>query len=192
MLVIPSILYSQVLTNLFYKIHLWNLCTLSSDEWFELHNQRNSLFCLTSISFRSQRPVSKHLLFFCFSSLYSHFSPQDPQAQFGPMLLKNCMSAPGPVGGTTAGQMGQMGQMNQMNQMGQMGQLPGQRSNQMQGQMGMNPIGAERMPMGPDQVGHIQETHIYEDMSACSGLRSNSWPSDLCTTSKSSCLLLDH
>lgn len=44
------------------------------------------------------------------------------------------MSGPGPVSGPAAGQMAQM---------------PGP----MQGQMGMNPMGISRLPMGPDQVG---------------------------------------
>lgn len=50
--------------------------------------------------------------------------------------MNNSIGGPGPVGGAGAGQMGQM---------------PGQR----QAQMGMNPMGMGRMPMGPDQVsGH--------------------------------------
>lgn len=49
------------------------------------------------------------------------------------MMMNNSIGGPGPVGGAGAGQMGQM---------------PGQR----QAQMGMNPMGMGRMPMGPDQV----------------------------------------
>ena len=75
------------------------------------------------------------LLFFCSSSSYpqQQFPQQGNQGQFGPMMMNNSMVGPGPVSGAGAGQMGQM---------------PGQ----MQGQMGMNPMGMGRMPMGPDQV----------------------------------------
>lgn len=52
-------------------------------------------------------------------------------------MMNNAMGGPGPVGGAGPGQMGQM---------------PVQRQGQMQGQMGMNPMGMGRMPMGPDQV----------------------------------------
>ncbi|XP_047203960.1 nuclear receptor coactivator 3-like [Girardinichthys multiradiatus] len=50
------------------------------------------------------------------------------QGQFGPMMMNATMSGPGPVSGSAAGQMAQM-----------------------QGQMGMNPMGMSRLPMGPDQ-----------------------------------------
>ncbi|XP_011612604.2 nuclear receptor coactivator 3-like isoform X2 [Takifugu rubripes] len=66
----------------------------------------------------------------------SYSQPQFPQQgnqnQFGPMMMNNAIGAPGPVSGAGAGQMGQM---------------QGQR----QSQMGMNPMGMGRMPMGPDQ-----------------------------------------
>lgn len=70
--------------------------------------------------------------------VYSSYSqPQFPQQgnqnQFGTMMMNNSIGGPGPVSGAGPGQMGQM---------------PGQR----QGQMGMNPMGMGRMPMGPDQV----------------------------------------
>lgn len=64
------------------------------------------------------------------------FPQQGNQGQFGPMMMNNSMGGPGPVSGAGAGQMGQM---------------PGQRHGQMQSQMGMNPMGMGRMPMGPDQ-----------------------------------------
>ncbi|MEQ2163907.1 hypothetical protein GOODEAATRI_001097 [Goodea atripinnis] len=51
------------------------------------------------------------------------------QGQFGPMMMNATMSGPGLVSGSAAGQMAQM-----------------------QGQMGMNPMGMSRLPMGPDQV----------------------------------------
>lgn len=54
-------------------------------------------------------------------------------------MMNNSMGGPGPVGGASAGQLSQM---------------PGPRHGQMQGQMGMNPMGMGRMPMGPDQVGN--------------------------------------
>lgn len=57
-------------------------------------------------------------------------------------MMNNSIGGPGPVSGASSGQMGQMGQM------------PGQRHSQMQGQMGMSPMGMGRMPMGPDQVGN--------------------------------------
>ncbi|MEQ2186612.1 hypothetical protein GOODEAATRI_030400, partial [Goodea atripinnis] len=50
------------------------------------------------------------------------------QGQLGPMMMNTTMSGPGPVSGSAAGQMVQM-----------------------QGQMGMNPMGMSRLPMGPDQ-----------------------------------------
>lgn len=80
---------------------------------------------------------SKFLSVVVFSS-YSQpqFPQQGNQNQFGPMMMNNSIGATGPVSGAGAGQMGQM---------------PGQR----QSQMGMNPMGMGRMPMGPDQVrGH--------------------------------------
>ncbi|KAM4741673.1 nuclear receptor coactivator 3-like [Anableps anableps] len=55
------------------------------------------------------------------------FPQQTNQAQFGPMMMNTTMSGPGPVSGPAAGQMAQM-----------------------QGQMGMNPMGISRLPMGPD------------------------------------------
>uniref|UniRef100_A0A3Q2PU92 Nuclear receptor coactivator 3 n=1 Tax=Fundulus heteroclitus TaxID=8078 RepID=A0A3Q2PU92_FUNHE len=60
------------------------------------------------------------------------FPQQASQGQFGPMMMNSGMSGPGPVSGSAAGQMAQM-------------------PAQMQGQMGMNPMGMSRLPMGPDQ-----------------------------------------
>uniref|UniRef100_A0A1A8RF57 Nuclear receptor coactivator 3 n=1 Tax=Nothobranchius rachovii TaxID=451742 RepID=A0A1A8RF57_9TELE len=56
------------------------------------------------------------------------FPQQSSQGQFGPMMMNNTMSGSGPVGGSGVGPMAQM-----------------------QGQMGMNPVGMGRMSMGPDQ-----------------------------------------
>ncbi|XP_034724225.1 nuclear receptor coactivator 3-like isoform X4 [Etheostoma cragini] len=64
------------------------------------------------------------------------FPQQGNQGQFGPMMMNTSMGGPGPVSGAGAGQMGQ---------------IPGQRQGQMQGQIGMNPMGMGRMAMGPDQ-----------------------------------------
>lgn len=63
----------------------------------------------------------------------AQFPQQAGQNQFGNMMMNNSMGGPGPVNAAGSGQMGQM---------------PGQR----QGQMGMNPMGMGRMPMGPDQA----------------------------------------
>ncbi|XP_019734986.1 nuclear receptor coactivator 3 isoform X2 [Hippocampus comes] len=72
------------------------------------------------------------------------FAQQGNQGQFGNMMMNNSLGRTGAVGGAGSAQMGQMpGQM--QNQM--QGQMPGP----MQGQMGMNPMGMGRMPMGPDQ-----------------------------------------
>uniref|UniRef100_A0A8C7YTF2 Nuclear receptor coactivator 3 n=1 Tax=Oryzias sinensis TaxID=183150 RepID=A0A8C7YTF2_9TELE len=60
------------------------------------------------------------------------FPQQGNQGQFGSMMMNSSMGGPGPGSGSGVGQMTQM---------------PGQ----MQGQMGMNPMGMGRMPMGPDQ-----------------------------------------
>lgn len=81
------------------------------------------------------------LLLLLFSSSYpqQQFPQQGAQSQFGPMMMNNSIGGPGPVSGASSGQMGQM---------------PGQRHGQMQSQMGMNPMGMGRMPMGPDQVGN--------------------------------------
>lgn len=70
-------------------------------------------------------------LFLFLSSPYSQqqFPQQATQGQFGPMMMNPTMSGPGPVSGPAAGQMAQM-----------------------QGQMGMNPMGMNRLPMGPDPV----------------------------------------
>lgn len=80
-----------------------------------------------------QKPdVSKYKCFFMFlSSPYpqQQFTQQSNQGQFGSMMMNSSMSGPGPVGSSGAGQLGQM-----------------------QGQIGMNPMGMGRMPMGPDQV----------------------------------------
>lgn len=85
--------------------------------------------------------MSKPILFFWFSSTYpqQQFPQQGNQGQFGPMMMNTSMGGPGPVTGAGAGQIGQ---------------IPGQRQGQMQGQIGMNPMGMGRMPMGPDQVGN--------------------------------------
>ncbi|XP_072238841.1 nuclear receptor coactivator 3-like isoform X3 [Leuresthes tenuis] len=61
------------------------------------------------------------------------FPQQGNQGQFGPMMMNSTMGGPGPVSGSSGGQMAQM-------------------QGQMQGQMGMNPMGMVRMPMGPDQL----------------------------------------
>ncbi|XP_051932407.1 nuclear receptor coactivator 3-like [Hippocampus zosterae] len=73
------------------------------------------------------------------------FAQQGNQGQFGNMMMNNSLGRSGAVGGAGSAQMGQMpGQM--QNQM--QGQMP---PGPMQGQMGMNPMGMGRMPMGPDQ-----------------------------------------
>lgn len=55
----------------------------------------------------------------------AQFPQQGNQNQFGNMMMNNSIGGPGPVSGAGPGQMGQMG---------------------------MNPMGMGRMPMGPDQV----------------------------------------
>ncbi|XP_028302557.1 nuclear receptor coactivator 3-like [Gouania willdenowi] len=57
------------------------------------------------------------------------FPQQSNQGQFGPMMMNNSMSGGTATSGASTGQ------------------IPGQ----MQGQIGMNPMGMGRMPMGPDQ-----------------------------------------
>ncbi|XP_013873182.1 nuclear receptor coactivator 3 isoform X2 [Austrofundulus limnaeus] len=56
------------------------------------------------------------------------FPQQGNQGQFAPMMMNSSMSGPGPVSGSGSAPMAQM-----------------------PGQMGMNPMGMGRMPIGPDQ-----------------------------------------
>lgn len=65
----------------------------------------------------------------CSSYSQPQFPQQGSQNQFGPMMMSNSIGGPGPGSGAGAVPMGQR-----------------------QGQMGMNPMGMGRMPMGPDQV----------------------------------------
>lgn len=91
----------------------------------------STLFQLLDVVGLFKKPDVYKYKCFWFSSPYpqQQFTQQSNQGQFGSMMMNTSMSGPGPVGGTGAGQMGQI-----------------------QGQMGMNPMGMSRMPMGPDQV----------------------------------------